>query len=294
MVCDSNQHIVGSLSGGCVEEDLLEKLVAGELANQSPQFFRYGESDEDAEKFGLPCGGHLDIVVEPLSPTTECVAQFEEIHRYLQSRKLLVRTFSLQTGQTTLSPTDLPIECSFDYDAGLLTHTLGPTHQIFIIGAGMVGQYVAEFAKTLEFNVTVCDPRAEALDSFEISDITKIQDMPDDAIRKYAHDNQSAIVALTHDPRIDDMGLLEAFETDAFYIGAMGSSRTSAKRRERLAQLGITEIAMNRLRAPIGLSIGSKTPPEIAMAILAEIISVKNSFVQESADSSQVRDLAVS
>lgn len=282
MVCNAEQHVVGSLSGGCVEEDLLEKLIAGELADNHPQFFRYGETDEDAEKFGLPCGGHLDIVVEPLLPNAKHIDLFTRIHNRLRERKLLVRNFNVKTGQSSVIPTEEAFKCQYDYESGTLSHVLGPTHQIFIIGAGMVGQYVAEFAKTLEFNVTVCDPRPEAIEAFEVSDITKIQDMPDDAIRKFASDSQSAIVALTHDPRIDDMGLLEALETDAFYIGAMGSSRTSAKRRERLTLLGVSESALDRLHAPIGLAIGSKTPPEIAMAIMAEIVSVRHALVKQS------------
>ena len=294
MVCDSNQHIVGSLSGGCVEEDLMEKLLAGELAQSNAQFFRYGESDEDAEKFGLPCGGHLDIVVQPLNSTAKQLQQFQTIHTRLQERKLVLRTFDVKTGQTEITASDEVVACQYDYDTGILTHVLGPTHQIFIIGAGMVGQYVAEFAKTLEFNVTVCDPRPEAIEAFECEDITLIQDMPDDAIRKYANDNQSAIVALTHDPRIDDMGILEALETDAFYVGAMGSDRTSAKRRERLALLGMSDAALDRLRAPIGLPIGSKTPPEIAMSIMAEIISVRASLVKSDETATGVLQLAAS
>ena len=281
MVCDASQHVVGSLSGGCVEEDLVEKLINGELDGRPAQFFRYGESDEDAEKFGLPCGGHLDVVVQALIPQKETLAQFEDIHDVLLERKLLIRSLNVTTGHSEVAETSEALKCRYDYDRGQLTHTLGPTHQIFIVGAGMVGQYVAEFAKTLEFNVTVCDPRPEAIESLDVSGITKIQDMPDDAIRKYANDNQSAIVALTHDPRIDDMGLLEAFETEAFYIGAMGSSRTSAKRRERLIQLGVSNESLNRLHAPIGLSIGSKTPPEIAMAVMAEIVSVKNALTKQ-------------
>lgn len=281
MVCNKEQHVVGSLSGGCVEEDLLEKLIAGELADQQAQFFRYGESDEDAEKFGLPCGGHLDIVVEPLAPEEDIVALFTTISERLRERKLLIRNFNLKTGKTRVTPTDHTFECQYDYETGTLTHVLGPTHQIFIIGAGMVGQYVAEFAKTLEFNVTVCDPRPEAIESFDVADVTKIQDMPDDAIKKFASDSQSAIVALTHDPRIDDMGLLEALETNAFYIGAMGSARTSAKRRERLKLLGVSDSLLDQLHAPIGLPIGSKTPPEIAMAIMAEIVSVRSALAKE-------------
>ena len=139
----------------------------------------------------------------------------------------------------------------------------------------MVSQYLASMAQTLDYEVTVCDPREDLLGEFAVAGVTTLCDMPDDAIREHAQDQATAIVALTHDPRIDDMGLMEALTTDAFYIGAMGSSRTSANRRERLLALDLTPAMIDQLHAPIGLSIGSKTPPEIAIAILAEITAVR-------------------
>ena len=118
--------------------------------------------------------------------------------------------------------------------------------------------------------------------TFDVDGVTKVADMPDDAVRSHANDRASAIVALTHDPRIDDMGLMEALKTDAFYVGALGSSRTSAARRERLEALDLTTHEIGRLHAPIGLPIGSKTPPEIAIAILAEITAVRKQRERES------------
>jgi xanthine dehydrogenase accessory factor len=139
----------------------------------------------------------------------------------------------------------------------------------------MVSKYLAELALKLDFQVTVCDPREHLLADFGMDGVTLVNDMPDDAVRQHANDPSSAIVALTHDPRIDDMGLMEALYTDAFYVGAMGSTRTSASRRERLRALDVDEAALARLHAPIGLPIGSKTPPEIAIAIMAEIIAIR-------------------
>jgi xanthine dehydrogenase accessory factor len=132
-------------------------------------------------------------------------------------------------------------------------------------------------ALSLDYEITVCDPRADLLSQFNVDGVAKVAEMPDDAVRAYANDPATAIVALTHDPRIDDMGLMEALESNAFYIGAMGSSRTSANRRERLLALDIKPSDIDRLHAPIGLPIGSKTPPEIAIAILAEITAVRKS-----------------
>ena len=292
MVCNHKGFMVGSLSGGCVEEDLVEKLQRGELAKDKPQFFRYGESEEEAEQLGLPCGGHLDIVIEPLHPSTETVKQFGEIHDRLKKRTLVTRSLDVRLGRRTVQNTEDFVPFEFDYDRFILRQVHGPSQQLFIIGASMVSQYVAEFGKTLEFQVTICDPRQNKLDELEIEGVELICDMPDDIIRERASDAQTAIVALTHDPRIDDMGLLEAFESDAFYIGAMGSDRTSANRRERLLALDVKESSLERLHAPIGIPIGSKTPPEIAISILGEIISERSRLAKLAAQLDDVSALA--
>ncbi|MEM7098254.1 MAG: XdhC family protein [Pseudomonadota bacterium] len=283
LACNQQGQMVGSLSGGCVEDDLLEKLTSGELAATEAQFFQYGITAEETEKLGLPCGGHLYIVVEPQRPDPQTIAHFTELTTAFEERTCVERRVNLADQSTVVQAVEKFQPLSWDENNQLLTHTYGPRHQLFIIGAGMVSKYLADMAQTLDYEVTVCDPRAELLEDFEIPGVLKINDMPDDAVREYAKDPATAIVALTHDPRIDDMGLMEALETDAFYIGAMGSSRTSANRRDRLRALGIADTDIEKLHAPIGLPIGSKTPPEIAIAILAEITAVrKNQMAQVS------------
>ena len=278
MACNLEQEIVGSLSGGCVEDDLKEKLTMGELASSKPQFFRYGESEEEAEQLGLPCGGHLDIVVEPLQPDPSLIHKFGEITQRLESRALVTRRVELQSGSMDVTHTNSYTPFSYDHERFVIEQTYGPRYQLFIIGTGMVSEYVASFAQTLDYQVTVIDPREENLNSFRAPGAIKVCEMPDDVIRARANDHQSAIVALSHDPRIDDMGLLGAFETEAFYIGAMGSDRTSAKRRERLLALDVTEAQLERLHAPIGIPIGSKTPPEIAISVVAQITATRNTI----------------
>ncbi|MEE2782842.1 MAG: XdhC family protein [Pseudomonadota bacterium] len=273
--CNKRGQITGSLSGGCVEEDLLEKLTQGELAVDSPQFFQYGITAEETEKLGLPCGGHLYIVIEPLQPTDTLCAHFEQVNAALDERRCVQRTIDLRKGKTTIIDVEKHLPLTWDDANQVLTQTYGPRYQLFIIGAGMVSRYLAEMAGMLDYDVTVCDPREDLLADFDMQSVKKITDMPDDAVAKYAKDQATAIVALTHDPRIDDMGLMEALTTDAFYIGAMGSRRTSASRRERLRALDLTDADIDKLHAPIGLPIGSKTPPEIAIAILAEITAVR-------------------
>lgn len=275
LACDPDGHLVGSLSGGCVEDDLLEKLTRGELARDSAQFFTYGVSDEESEKFGLPCGGSLRIVIEPLPANAETRGHIDHLVTALQERRHVQRTVDLNTQVKVCVDVDGYAPLDWDEGTQRLTHTYGPQQQLFIIGAGMVSQYLASMAKFLDYAITVCDPRQQMLDDFPVEGINRVCDMPDDAIRELASDASSAIVALTHDPRIDDMGLMEALQTEAFYVGALGSSRTSAKRRERLQALELTDEELDRLHAPVGLPIGSKTPPEIAVAILAEITAVK-------------------
>ena len=275
LTCNTEGSVVGSLSGGCVEDDLLEKLTAGELAANGPQFFQYGITAEETEKLGLPCGGHLYIVVEPLHPTVDTQTHFNQLTTALAERRCAKRVVDLKQRRTSIVAPCSAAPLAWDEQNQVLEHTYGPAHQLFVIGSGMVSAYLAQMALSLDYEITICDPRQELLDQFSVAGVRKVADMPDDAVRDYANDPATAIVALTHDPRIDDMGLMEALETEAFYIGAMGSTRSSASRRERLLALDLNPADIDRLHAPIGLPIGSKTPPEIAIAILAEITAVR-------------------
>jgi xanthine dehydrogenase accessory factor len=271
---------VGSLSGGCVEDNLKEQLAAGTLARTTPEKFRYGITADDIEKFGLPCGGHLDLVVEPLFPARHR-ADFDALEQRLAARLCVERRVEVATGATRIRAVDDYQDLEWDESTGVLVQTYGPRYQLFIIGAGTVSRYLAQMALPLDYAVTICDPRAEMLEQFAIPGVRTVCDMPDDAVKAHADDPGSAVVALTHDPRIDDMGLMEALRTQAFYVGAMGSTRTSASRRERLRALDVNDSELERLHAPIGLPIGSKTPPEIAIAILAEITAVRKKHEAE-------------
>ena len=273
--CDPEGHVAGSLSGGCVEDDLLEKLHRGELAKRRAQFFQYGITAQETEKLGLPCGGHLYVVVEPLDPTDPYRRHFGHLKDRLATRRTVRRRVDLQRRTFDFQDVDSYEPLRWNPETEVLEHTYGPRQQLFIIGAGMVSKYLAELAQTLDYEVCVCDPREHLLNDFNVPGVRLINDMPDDAVKAHASDPSSAIAALTHDPRIDDMGLMEALKTDAFYVGAMGSARTSASRRDRLRALDLSEAQIERLHAPIGLPIGSKTPPEIAVAVMAEILALR-------------------
>ena len=283
LCCNEAGHVAGSLSGGCIEEDLLEKIQNGELATSKPEVMIYGITSDEAEKFGLPCGGQLQIVIEPQMDQRN-LPQFQQITSRLEQRQCIERCVDIATGDITVEDKDRFQHLKFigEFEntkipgERFLTQTYGPRYQLFLIGAGQVSQYLAQMAQLLDYHVVVCDPRPEQIEQWQVEGVQLINEMPDDAVKKYADDYFSAIVALTHDPRIDDMGLMEALTTEAFFIGAMGSTRTSANRRERLKMLDLTDEQINRLHAPVGLPIGSKTPAEIAIAILAQLTTLRS------------------
>lgn len=290
LCCNGQGRVAGSLSGGCIEEDLLAKLQARELATEKPEVLIYGGTPEESDRLGLPCGGQLHVVIEPM-PDKSALHPFQQIVARLQARECIERKLDLATGHMTVENTERFRRLQFadatdQSDSGAetqepttedrhLIQSYGPRYRLFLIGAGQVSSYLANMAQALDYQVVVCDPREEVLAQWQVDGVQLVNKMPDDAVRELANDRFTAIIALTHDPRIDDMGLMEALRTDAFFVGALGSTRTSAKRRERLLQLDLTAAEISKLHAPVGLAIGSKTPAEIAISILAQLTSVR-------------------
>ncbi len=269
---------MGSLSGGCVEDDLLEKLQTGQVAATKPEFVQYGLTSEDTERLGLPCGGVLYVLVEPLRPSAASLEHFDQLLEHTKARRCTLRQVEVATGRLQLREAPRVLDLVYDDSdpqQPMLYHYYGPKYQLFLIGAGIVSMYLADLAQKLDYQVTVCDPRENLLASWSGVEVRKLCMMPDDAVRAHAKDPMTAIVALTHDPRIDDMAMMEALTTDAFYVGTMGSDRTSTKRRERLQALDLTPQQLARLHAPVGLPLGSKTPPEIAIAVIADVLATQ-------------------
>ena len=281
LCCNDSGEVAGSLSGGCIEEDLLERLQQGRLTTDKPQLLIYGATQEEVERFQLPCGGQLHIVIEPF-PDTKHLEALQAITGRLEDRACISRSVDLGAGDFTVEACERFKHLEFvgtfddlDTTGKQLKQVYGPRFQLFLIGAGQVSQYLAQMAQMLDYHVIVCDPRPELIEQWPVEGVQLVNDMPDDAVKAYGSDPATAIVALTHDPRIDDMGLMEALKTEAYFVGAMGSTRTSAKRRERLKVLDLTDAEIDRLHGPVGLSIGSKTPAEIAIAILAQLTSLR-------------------
>ncbi|MCV6639563.1 XdhC family protein [Candidatus Albibeggiatoa sp. nov. NOAA] len=268
MVMGGDGQFSGSVSGGCVEDDLLERFRTGELSVTHPMLIDYGVKAGDAARFGLPCGGRLELLIEPL----EHAAQMQTLLSKIEAGELMRRQVCLDTGEVSLHPANNIQE--FSADEHNINQVFGSAWQLLLIGAGQLARYTARIALMLGYSVTVCDPREMQAD-WQEQGVNFITTMPDDAVLELANHPRAAVITLAHDPKMDDMALMEALKTQAFYIGALGSRKTSAARRERLTQLDLNETQINRLHAPVGLSIGSKTPPEIALSIMAGITAVR-------------------
>jgi xanthine dehydrogenase accessory factor len=262
-------QVVGSVSGGCVEDDLIRRVQTEILVRNLPEMVVYGVSREEAARFGLPCGGTLRLLVEPRPEQ----AILESILGAIEDHQLILREVDLHTGKSVLHPgtkTD-----SFSLTDSTMQTSYGPRWRMFVIGAGQLSLYVANFAVASDFDVIVIDPREEYAEGLDLPGVQFIQGMPDDVMQELGIDSHTAIVALTHDPKIDDLALIDALQSEAFYIGALGSLTNTLKRKERLREFNVTSDQLERLHGPVGLAIGALTPPEIAVSVMAEIIAVK-------------------
>lgn len=281
---------VGSVSGGCIEDDLIARYVGAGMPAPAaaPELVRYGVSAEEAFRFGLPCGGTLELLLE-FDPAH---AELDYLVQQLESGALVRRSVACSDGQVQLAPAAQPAALTFD--GAHLCATLGPEYRMLLIGAGALAEYLSTMAIFNGFTVTVCDPRVEYRGNWSVPGVKLVAEMPDDAVAAFRPDLRSCVVALTHDPKLDDLALMEALHSPAFYVGAIGSRRNNLQRCDRLIEhFGETEASLQRLRGPIGIYIGSKTPAEIAVSVMAELLAVKNgvSLPQESSVS-YAKDLA--
>jgi xanthine dehydrogenase accessory factor len=271
--------VVGSVSGGCIEDDLIYRFTQAYAAKEPghqipsgpPGFVKYGITADEAHRFGLPCGGTLELLLE-YDPDAEGLAQ---LVKALEGGQLMQRTVRLSDGAVRMAPAAAPT--GLEANEVEIVNTFGPEYRMLLIGAGQLTEYLATMALFSGFAVTVCDPREEYRGAWNVAGATVLADMPDDVVTAFKPDRRSCVVALTHDPKLDDLALLEALKTDAFYVGAIGSRRNNEARHQRMIEhFEQTAQSLARLRGPIGIYIGSKTPPEIAVSVMAEILAVKN------------------
>ena len=274
MIIRDDGQVAGSLSGGCIEDDLIDRVKRGELASRLPQTTSYGVTADEAQRFGLPCGGTVQIVLEPLSVQ----AMLRELLSAIEAHRVVRRRLELATGLVSMSPCNDGDALRFDGQVLETVH--GPRLRLVIIGGGQLSRYLASMAVMLDYRVTVCDPREEyhegwLSDEGRMEGVTLSRLMPDDLVIAMNFDANSALVAVTHDPKLDDLALMEALKTPAFYVGALGSRRNNEARRKRLLEFDVSEAEVNKLHGPVGLNLGGKTPPEIALAVVAEMTAAR-------------------
>ena len=262
--------VVGSVSGGCIEDDMIDQVRAGKLVQDKPATTKYGISAEEAKRFGLPCGGTLELVLEPLGKHSG----IDELLARVERHELVTRRLDMASGRATLAPAQSNDQLTFDGTTLATVH--GPRWRLIIVGAGQLTKYLAQIAQGLDYQITVCDPRVEYADIWDVPGVELRRGMPDDVVTEMNPDGHTAVVTLTHDPKLDDLALLEALKSPAFYVGAIGSRKNNEARRQRLAEFDLAPEEIARLHGPVGLKIGSKTPPEIAIAILAEMTAIRN------------------
>lgn len=275
VVC-SDGTFSGSVSGGCIEDDLLERLI--QSPPLQPEITVYGGTEEERFHFGLPCGGTLDLLLEPLQGQEQAL---EELIGCLTHRQTVTRTLSVPSAESQIGSEAVVRPWQPDEKPqlrdGVWQNVFGPVWRLLIIGAGQTSAYLAEMAGALGYRIFVCDPRPQYQHSWEVSDTTFLDGYPDDAVRAFNPDERTVVVALTHDPKLDDLALLEALRSRAFYVGALGSFNTNRNRRQRFREhFDFEDAELTKLRGPVGLPIGSKTPPEIAIAILAELTALRH------------------
>ncbi len=263
-------QFVGSVSGGCVEESLLARYCSGELAGPTPTMVDFGVNRQEASRMGLPCGGRLEVLIEQLSGPGSIASLLAR----LRDGALVARRVNLASGEVDLLQSDAGTE--FQLSETAVVKTFGPVWQLLLIGDGQLARHLGSMALHLDYRVIICDPREGFAPLEPLADVQYNRLMPDDAVQGLSDQARTAIVTLAHDPRQDDLGLSAALESQAFYIGALGSTRSAQARRKRLASLGYSAQQIERIHGPAGLPIGSKRPAEIALSILAQITAIRN------------------
>jgi xanthine dehydrogenase accessory factor len=292
LLIDANGNFLGSVSGGCVEAEVITK-AADVIASGEPKSLEFGVEDNTAWKIGLACGGSIRIFVEKVERSRGSSDGL--LHRLVddvEARRQVALVTDLATGAQNLahSPHDLgkelapALEDAFRYDKSIalageigevFINVFNPTVRLIIVGAVHIAQQVVPMSRALGYEVVIVDPRTAFATEERFADAEISREWPDEALRKIGVDARTALIALTHDPKIDDLALIRALASDAFYVGALGSRKTHAKRVERLRKAAVAEDEIERIHAPIGLDIGAQGAAEIALSIMAEITAVQ-------------------
>jgi xanthine dehydrogenase accessory factor len=291
LAIDDKGEFVGSVSGGCIEGAVIQEAQEV-MGGAGSRLLNFGVSDETAWEVGLACGGKVEVFVEAVAPDRGHGMSREILEALITARRekraVVLATWLDGTAHVMLSPETAPYELQHAFalavtgDRAMVNETVTgpifiephlPSLRLIVIGAVHIAQPLAELAAIAGFAVTIVDPRRAFATETRFPGQTLVTAWPDQAIAALAPDVRTAIVTLTHDPKLDDPALVAALGSPAFYIGCLGSQKTQSARWARLTERGISRDALDRLRGPVGLRIGARTPVEIAISILAEIVA---------------------
>ena len=258
----------GSVSGGCIEAEVVTAALDS-LADGKPQLLNFGVADETAWQAGLSCGGEIDVFVH--TPADETLKQMRD---NIAARKAMTLSTDLTSGAQTVTGGGGLSEARLD--GKVFVEVVAPARRILIIGATHIAQEMLRLAEPLEMECVVIDPREAWANAARFPNADVRREWGEDVFAQTPPGKQDAVVALTHDPKIDDPALLAALQAEPGYIGALGSTRTHAKRLARLKEAGVDDASLAKIHAPVGMNIGARAPAEIALAIVAEIVGVFN------------------
>jgi xanthine dehydrogenase accessory factor len=293
MLVGKDGKFLGSVSGGCVEAEVIAESEEILSTGARCKTLEYGIADETAWQVGLPCGGSIQVYLERIVNSGADAVAVERLLKARAKREGLVVATSMKDGSRVIVGDSEPvppgplaehIQRAFGTgeskmiegpDGKVFIHALLPAPRLVIVGATHIGQVLAELAGMVDLDVTIVDPRTAFASAGRFPDKKLITEWPGVAIQKMGLDRYTAVVVLAHVANIDDEGLLEALKAPCFYIGALGSNRNQSKRRERLKAAGFSDADINRISGPIGLDIGAVTPAEIAVSIIGEIVSAR-------------------
>jgi xanthine dehydrogenase accessory factor len=290
LVVGPDERFEGSVSGGCVEGDVIAE--AGEvMAGGRPRLMEFGVSEETAWRAGLPCGGSIKVLLEPLARGRDA-GHLDRVLAARRARTALVVSTNTITGtrQVFEAGPGLPPEVASSLQGGqsrlveseegsVFVQALLPPVRLVIAGGTNIGQVLADLGRRVGYDVIVVDPRAAFVSEERFGATSSRTEWPEVSLNSLGLDARTAVVALTHAAHIDDEALRVALASDCLYIGALGSRTTHAKRIDRLKAAGFSDATLARIHAPVGLAIGAKGPEEIAVSILAQIIKVARGAV---------------
>lgn len=276
MLIRDDHHIEGSVSGGCIEGAVIEAAHAAQLSGTGTRL-DFGVADETAWNAGLSCGGSIAILVCPIGGQGIDAQILSRAAAQSRARETVCFGINANTG---MSDPELPIPTDLTesqiYNDTHFIFIQPPAAQLIVIGGVHIAQHLVPMARRIGLDVTLIDPRSTFANEARFIDCNILVDWPETALKNLTLDAQTAMVTLTHDPKIDDDALIPALNSDLFYIAALGSRRTHEKRTQRLSAAGCNADSIARIHAPAGLDIGSKNPADIAISILAELIATRN------------------